>query len=174
MERDGVVRDRLEDDGAGDGTDFFEGLGFLGGLRGEWCGGGGIGCGRWRRTLLIELLQFLLGGLVARVDLDGAAELGERAGEIAALAQDAAAIHVRDRCLELHALVAGPVAHVTGLLEQRLVEGVQGGVVVLARFGVHAALVPLAGGLSVCQRAGDRCEKSQDAEQRKRPKEECR
>ena len=38
--------------------------------------GGGIGCGRWRRTLLIELLQFLLGGLVARVDLDGAAELG--------------------------------------------------------------------------------------------------
>jgi len=129
VEGDGIGGDGLENDGAGDGADVFEGLSFFSRLR-AWRSGGSGSAG-WR-ALLIELLQFLLGGLVAGVNLDGAAELGEGAGDVTALAKDAATVDVGDGGEELHALVVGAIADVAGLLKQRLVVGVQGGVVVLA------------------------------------------
>ncbi len=50
------------------------------------------GCGE----LLVDLIDLLLSGLIAGIDLDGVGELGEGAVEVAALAQDAAAVDVGD------------------------------------------------------------------------------
>ena len=63
---------------------------------------------------MLELLEFLLGGLVAGIDLEGASELRESAVKVAALAEDAAAINVGDGGLETHALVVGFVTEVVG------------------------------------------------------------
>ncbi len=98
---------------------------------------------------LLGDLELLRGGLVAGVDLEGAGELVDRAADVAGLAQHAAAVDVGVGGLEAHALVAGLVAQVLGLLEVGLAVVLEGGVVVFASFGIGAALVPCAGRLRV-------------------------
>ncbi len=96
-----------------------------------------------------QKIDLLLGGLVGGIDLAGALELVERAGEVAALAQDAAPVDVADAGLKPHALEVGLVAEVLGIFERGLPVVFVGGVVVLAHFGVLAALVPCFGRLGV-------------------------
>ncbi len=72
--------------------------------------------------LLLDLIDLLLGGLIAGIDLEGAVELGEGAVDVAALAKDAAAVDVGDGGLESHAVEVGFVAEVVGLFEERVAD----------------------------------------------------
>ena len=102
--------------------------------------------------LALGNLDFLLGGLVAGVDLGGAQELGDGSGVIAVLAQQAAAIDVLDGGEEAHALEMRAVTEVLGLLLKRVLVVLVGRVVIFADLGVLAALVPAAGRLRVGRR----------------------
>ena len=83
------------------------------------------------------------------IDLQGAGELVEGAGDVSALAEDAAAVDVLGGGLEAHAVEARLVAHVLGGLIVGLEVVLVGGVVVFAEFGGLAALVPAGGALGV-------------------------
>ena len=96
---------------------------------------------------MLQKIDLLLGGLVGRIDLAGALELLQRAAQVAALAQNAAAVDVADPGLKPHALEVGLVAEVFGILERGLAVGFIGRVIVLAQLGFLAALVPCIGGL---------------------------
>jgi hypothetical protein len=76
------------------------------------------------------------------VDLNGAGELGEGAGEIAVLTQDAALIDVGGGGLETDAREVGFVMYVGRLLSERLLVVLHGGVEVLMGFGGLSSLVP--------------------------------
>src|SRR5207253_8269170 len=89
--RDGFVGEGLELNRAGDGADGGEGFALPGCL----FGGSGRAARRRRGHLLLQLIDLLLGGLVAGIDLESALELSESAVEIAALNEDAAAVDVR-------------------------------------------------------------------------------
>ena len=99
-------------------------------------------------VLALGDLDLLGSGLVGGIDLQGAGELVERAGEVAVLAQDAAAIDVLGGGLEAHAVDARGVAHVLGRLQVGLEVILVGGVVVLAEFG------GLRRACSMCWRSG--------------------
>ena len=166
VEGDGVVRDGLKGDGSGDGADLGEAVagadGLLEGVGGGERGRGGRGVGVLRGELLagggddgspaLDEGEFLGGGLVGGIDLEGSLELVDGAADVSGLLEDAAAVGVGRRGGELRGLEVGLVAEVGGLFEVGLAEGLVGGVVVFAGPGILTALVPGFGGLG---RGGD-------------------
>jgi hypothetical protein len=83
--------------------------------------------------LLLDLIELLLGGLIAGINLEGASELGESAVKVAALAKDAALINVGGGGLETHARKVGFVIKVRRLQIQRVLVVLKGGVEVVMR-----------------------------------------
>ena len=104
--------------------------------------GSGPGARGWIGELLLDLINLLLGGLIAGVDLKGAGELGEGAVEVTTLTQDAALIDVGGGGLETNAREVGLVMYVVRLLSERLLVVLHGGVEVLMGFGGLSSLVP--------------------------------
>ena len=139
--------DTLELDGRGDGVDAVEDGPLLRHLLHSGSGGGSGQAGR--RLLALAALDLLLGGLVGGIDGAGAHELLDSAGEVAGLAQDAAAIDVLGGGEEAHALEVGEIAEVPGFLLVGLLVVLVGGVVIFTNFGVGSTLTPGSGGLSV-------------------------
>ncbi len=117
MERDGVVRNRLELDRSGQRGDLVLNVA-LTRILGIHAGNQGLpradallncthsagGYGRGRRAF--GDLHLLSRGLVAWVNLQGPRELVDRAGDIAGLAQDTATIHMEIGCGIADTLVA--------------------------------------------------------------------
>ena len=103
---------------------------------------GGTGCGR---HFARGDGDFLLRGLVAAVNGQGALELSQRTIQITALTQNAATVDVRGGGGKAHTLKLCLIAQVFGLEQVGLAIGLKGGIVVLAHFGVCAALGPTGG-----------------------------
>ena len=131
----------------------------------------------------MQLIDLLLGDLIAGIDFERALELNESSVEIAALDEDAAAVDVSGRGLESH---AREVLFVTQVVRPQI-DGVlvvgKGGVVILVRFGGLPGFVPrfgglggflgfLFGGLGVRRRGANGCEAQK--QERKRSKKDCR
>ena len=147
VQRVGFRRDGFELDGGSDGVDFRLDLVLL---RALLEGSDGGGAGELRRWLVaLGDFDFLLGGLVGRVDLPGAHELGDGSCVVARLTEDAAAIDVLDGGEEAHALEVCAVAKIGRLFVVGVLVGFVGGVVIFAYFGGLAAAVPTGGGLRV-------------------------
>src|SRR5258708_1286383 len=106
-----------------------------------WLGWGRAAGGR-RGDLALQVIDLLLGDLIAGIDFERALELNESSVEIAALDEDAAAVDVSGRGLESH---AREVLFVTQVVRPQI-DGVlvvgKGGVVILVRFGGLPAFVP--------------------------------
>jgi hypothetical protein len=119
-----------------------------------------------------DLVDLLLRGLVGGIDLEGVLELVEGTVDVATLQVDAAAVDVGGGGLEAGVFVAGLVPEIIGGLDVSLLVVLVGDVVVLARLGGLAALVPGRGRLRVGSGGGDEdcAEKKERGEsQKQRP-----
>ena len=139
---DGVVETWLELDGTGDGADVGENLVLPSHLLGRWRGSAGRGRGL---LLLLNEIELLLRGLIAGIDFERAGELGLSAGEIATLAEDAAAIDVADGGLEAHAIEMSLVAEIVWSFLNCVLVSLVGGVEVLTCFCGLSTFVPALG-----------------------------
>jgi hypothetical protein len=90
----------------------------------------------------LQLIDLLLGDLIAGIDFESALELGERAVQITALDEDAAAVDVSGCGLESHARKVLFVTKIVGLEIDCVLVVLKGGVVILMGFGTLSALVP--------------------------------
>ena len=148
MQGDGLVGDRPEAGGSANGVDLFKGDGGLrqGGLEGR----------RLHALALAHAGNLLLDGLVARVDLACAEELGEGTLFVPGVEQLAPLCEVLGSCGDAHAEKGGAELEVLGGLGGSLLVVFEGGVEVLACLGIFAALEEGVRGLGTGRRCAGR------------------
>jgi hypothetical protein len=79
----------------------------------------------------LQLIDLLLGGLIAGIDLESTLELSHGAVQIAVLDEDAPAVDVRGRGLEAHARKISFVAKIVRLQGEGVLIILKGGVEVV-------------------------------------------
>jgi hypothetical protein len=97
----------------------------------------------------LQLIELLLGGLIAGIDLESAIELGRGTVQIAALDEDASLVDVSGGGLEARAVKVSFVTKIVRLQIGCVPVVLKGGVEVVMRFGGLSALVPGFGRLGV-------------------------